>query len=262
MDFPGDSRDTLLFLHGFPGDRRDSVMLDGFANANVASPDMPWIADATINQDSDMSLGTIAMDVVRSLPGKFRAPFHLCGHDLGGAVAWWVAALAPDWIASLTVVSCPHPAAYVDFSKSTEGIRRRDYISRILAEPDDKPLDTLLHMSNAPSEPQPRQQISSALDRTDPKSIRMIYRRSMSNRALNAAKTFPRLRCPVNLIFGACAHSFPSNKMEKSAEIASSGRTHLGLIEKAAHFVHLTHPERVAAIINRTTDGGGLSGAG
>ena len=38
--------------------------------------------------------------------------FHLVGHDWGGQVAWLTAAHHPDRVASLTVLSRPHPAAF------------------------------------------------------------------------------------------------------------------------------------------------------
>ena len=43
----------------------------------------------------------------------FGAPrFHLVGHDWGGQLAWLIAAQRPDRVATLTVLSRPHPAAF------------------------------------------------------------------------------------------------------------------------------------------------------
>ncbi len=38
--------------------------------------------------------------------------FHLAGHDWGGSIAWGIADRYPDRIASLTVLSRPHPNAF------------------------------------------------------------------------------------------------------------------------------------------------------
>jgi pimeloyl-ACP methyl ester carboxylesterase len=38
--------------------------------------------------------------------------FHLVGHDWGGQIAWLIAAANPDRVATLTVLSRPHPAAF------------------------------------------------------------------------------------------------------------------------------------------------------
>src|SRR5262249_62016014 len=38
--------------------------------------------------------------------------FHLVGHDWGGSIAWGIADKHPDRLASLTVLSRPHPTAF------------------------------------------------------------------------------------------------------------------------------------------------------
>jgi pimeloyl-ACP methyl ester carboxylesterase len=38
--------------------------------------------------------------------------FHLVGHDFGGSIAWAIAERHPDRLASLTVLSRPHPTAF------------------------------------------------------------------------------------------------------------------------------------------------------
>ena len=38
--------------------------------------------------------------------------FHLAGHDWGGQLAWLIAADNPDRVATLTMLSRPHPAAF------------------------------------------------------------------------------------------------------------------------------------------------------
>ncbi len=47
------------------------------------------------------------------LDDRGLARAHVVGHDWGGAVAWALAAWHPDRVASLTVLSTPHPAAMV-----------------------------------------------------------------------------------------------------------------------------------------------------
>jgi pimeloyl-ACP methyl ester carboxylesterase len=41
-----------------------------------------------------------------------RERFHLVGHDWGGSLSWDIAALHPERLASLTMLSRPHPAAF------------------------------------------------------------------------------------------------------------------------------------------------------
>ncbi len=44
--------------------------------------------------------------------GYGAARFHLAGHDWGGSIAWALADRYPDRIASLTILSRPHPNAF------------------------------------------------------------------------------------------------------------------------------------------------------
>jgi pimeloyl-ACP methyl ester carboxylesterase len=52
-----------------------------------------------------------AMNVVATC-GHASGRFHLVGHDWGASIAWGVADRYPDRIASLTVLSRPHPNAF------------------------------------------------------------------------------------------------------------------------------------------------------
>jgi pimeloyl-ACP methyl ester carboxylesterase len=52
-----------------------------------------------------------AMAIVVAL-GHGERRFHLVGHDWGGSIAWGIADKHPDRLASLTVLSRPHPTAF------------------------------------------------------------------------------------------------------------------------------------------------------
>lgn len=52
-----------------------------------------------------------AMAIVAAC-GRGSARFHLAGHDWGGSIAWALADRYPERIASLTVLSRPHPNAF------------------------------------------------------------------------------------------------------------------------------------------------------
>ena len=54
----------------------------------------------------------LAGDVLALIDAIGGGPVHLVGHDLGAAVGWQVAAMAPERLASLTAISVPHPAAF------------------------------------------------------------------------------------------------------------------------------------------------------
>ena len=52
-----------------------------------------------------------AMAIVAA-SGYSEARFHLVGHDWGGSIAWALADRHPDRLASLTILSRPHPNAF------------------------------------------------------------------------------------------------------------------------------------------------------
>lgn len=129
---PADGERVLL-LHGFPqfaeswsqqltalgtaGYRALAVDQRGYANA--ARPDR--VADYALDRLVDDALAFAA-----ALGG---GPFHLVGHDWGGLVAWAVASAHPDLLASLTVLSTPHPTALRQaLAADPDQVRRSSYI--------------------------------------------------------------------------------------------------------------------------------------
>ena len=76
------------------------------------------------------SLPELVADVIALLevaaPGR---SVHLVGHDWGGVVAWAVAAARPDRLASLTVLSQAHPAAYRAAVTSSSQALRSSYVA-------------------------------------------------------------------------------------------------------------------------------------
>jgi pimeloyl-ACP methyl ester carboxylesterase len=77
-----------------------------------------------------------AMAIVEA-SGHGSARFHLAGHDWGGSIAWGIAARHPGRIASLTVLSRPHPNAFNRALQMIDGDQaRRSKHHRAFLEPD------------------------------------------------------------------------------------------------------------------------------
>jgi len=65
------------------------------------------------------------------------ARFHLIGHDWGGSIAWGIADKYPDRLASLTILSRPHPNAFNRALALPDGEqKRRSRHHREFLEPD------------------------------------------------------------------------------------------------------------------------------
>lgn len=108
----------VVLLHGFPegaalGWRRQIAPLAA-AGLRVWAPDQRGYGDSDRpSRVRDYHLERLAADALAVLEaaareaGRPRA--HLVGHDWGGGVAWWAALRAPERLASLVILNCPHP---------------------------------------------------------------------------------------------------------------------------------------------------------
>ena len=61
-----------------------------------------------------------ALDIVAAA-GHTERRFHLVGHDWGGSLSWLIADRCPELLASLTMLSRPHPASFARALKMPDG---------------------------------------------------------------------------------------------------------------------------------------------
>ena len=61
-----------------------------------------------------------ALDIVAAA-GHTERRFHLVGHDWGGSLSWLIADRCPERLASLTMMSRPHPASFARALKMPDG---------------------------------------------------------------------------------------------------------------------------------------------
>ena len=82
---------------------------------------------------------------IASACGRATERFHVVGHDWGGSIAWGIADRHPERVASLTVLSRPHPNAFNRALTAPDGEQKRrsshhwwfleaDATARILAD--------------------------------------------------------------------------------------------------------------------------------
>jgi pimeloyl-ACP methyl ester carboxylesterase len=80
-----------------------------------ARPDTRDTANYHIDRLMDDAMAIVAA------AGYGEARFHLVGHDWGGSIAWALADRCPERLASLTVLSRPHPNAFNRALQMTDG---------------------------------------------------------------------------------------------------------------------------------------------
>ncbi|WP_238348576.1 alpha/beta fold hydrolase [Ornithinimicrobium pratense] len=107
--------ETVVLLHGFPQDASayDEVtpLLHEHGLRTLAPHQRGYSRGARPRRASAYRVGVLMDDVVALLDAAGIRRAHVVGHDWGGAVAWALAQRRPDRVASLVVLSTPHPHA-------------------------------------------------------------------------------------------------------------------------------------------------------
>ncbi|MEU1373359.1 alpha/beta hydrolase [Streptomyces triculaminicus] len=96
-----------LYIHGLGGSSQNwSELMERLADTvDGEALDLPGFGDAPPPGDGDYSITGYARVVIRYLDASARGPVHLVGNSMGGAVATRVAAVRPDLVRTLTLVS-------------------------------------------------------------------------------------------------------------------------------------------------------------
>jgi pimeloyl-ACP methyl ester carboxylesterase len=108
---------AVVLLHGFPQQPFSFDVVASRLNAaglrTLAPTQRGYTATARPTRRRDYRTAATAADVVALLDTAGLAQAHIVGHDWGGYQAWRAAGWHADRVASLTVLSTPHPAAFV-----------------------------------------------------------------------------------------------------------------------------------------------------
>ncbi|KDQ69361.1 alpha/beta hydrolase [Streptomyces sp. NTK 937] len=103
----GQGLDPALYVHGLGGSSRNWSALMPLLGDRVdgEAVDLPGFGESPPPDDGDYSVTGHARAVIRLLDAERRGPVHLFGNSLGGAVATRVAAVRPDLVRTLTLIS-------------------------------------------------------------------------------------------------------------------------------------------------------------
>lgn len=119
----------VLMLHGYPQSRhtwREQVPALAAEGYRVVAPDQRGYSPGARPDPGELSnygydlLVKDAIDIAAAA-GRQTGRFHLVGHDWGGQVSWGVADRHPDRLASLSILSRPHPAAFIAALQAADG---------------------------------------------------------------------------------------------------------------------------------------------
>jgi pimeloyl-ACP methyl ester carboxylesterase len=111
------SGQPVLLLHGFPESRhmwRTQLPALAAAGFRAIAPDQRgYSRGARPAEQSAYATEHLVSDALGLMDVLGHKRFHLIGHDWGGQLAWLIAASKPERLISLTILSRPHPAAFV-----------------------------------------------------------------------------------------------------------------------------------------------------
>lgn len=117
----------VVLLHGFPQraaswDKVSKILHDkGF---RTYAPDQRGYSPrARPPRRRDYTTDLLIADLTALIDAIGAESVHLVGHDWGAAVAWAAAAKHPERVRSLTAVSVPHPAAFVEAMPRGQALR-------------------------------------------------------------------------------------------------------------------------------------------
>lgn len=110
----------VLLLHGFPESRhswRAALPALAAAGYRAVAPDQRGYSPGARPDPADLSnyaFDRLVADAIEiaAAAGYDGKRFHLVGHDWGGQVSWGVAGKHPERLASLTILSRPHPSSF------------------------------------------------------------------------------------------------------------------------------------------------------
>jgi len=96
-----------LFVHGLGGSTQNwTLLMDRLVDdVDGHAVDLPGFGQSPPPDDADLSISAHVRAVVDYLERSGRGPVHLFGNSLGGAVATRLAALRPDLVRTLTLIS-------------------------------------------------------------------------------------------------------------------------------------------------------------
>jgi pimeloyl-ACP methyl ester carboxylesterase len=134
-----DTGELVLFLHGFP-EFADSwlPLMTGVADAGyrVAAFDQRgYSPNARPEAVDEYRVPKLVDDVLAAADQLGANRFHLVGHDWGGMLAWHVAADHPEFLRSLTVLSTPHPVAFLNALRTDSDQQDRSRYIKIFRMP-------------------------------------------------------------------------------------------------------------------------------
>jgi pimeloyl-ACP methyl ester carboxylesterase len=111
------SGEPILLLHGFPefwySWRHQIPVLS--KRFKVIAPDLRGYNESEKPTGlRSYSYNILVQDIKEMIAAQGVKSASVVGHDWGGAIAWYLAMMAPEYVKRLVILNCPHPIALVE----------------------------------------------------------------------------------------------------------------------------------------------------
>lgn len=260
-----------LFVHGLGGSSQNwtSMMAALEDTVDGEAVDLPGFGDSPPPDDGNYTITAHARAVIRLLDASGRGPVHLLGNSLGGAVVTRVAAVRPDLVSTLTLVSPALPELRAQrsawptaalglpgvaplFQRLTRGwtaeMRVRGVLALCYGDPGRVTDEALLH---AVEEMERRMALPYFWDAMA-RSARGILDAYTLGGQHGLWRQAERVLAPTLLVYG-CRDQLVSYRMARRASAAFRDSRLLTLPD-AGHVAMMEYPETVAEAVRQLLD--------
>ncbi|HLS39621.1 MAG TPA: alpha/beta fold hydrolase [Ornithinicoccus sp.] len=253
--------EPVVLLHGFPADSScwDLVAprLHGAGLRTLAPDQRGYSPGARPRGRAAYRVRELVGDALALLDAAGLPAAHVVGHDWGGAVAWALAAAAPDRVRSLTVLSTPHPAALVRAVVGGDQALRSAYMAvfQLPVLPEwllGRRLEGLLRRSGLPAEPAAR--YSARLAEPGALSAALGWYRAVP---LSWREPTGRVRVPTTYLWGERDGALGPRAAKDTARYVLAPYEFRRLA--AGHWLPERHPDEVADAVLARVRGVGSS---
>ncbi|MEU2161799.1 alpha/beta hydrolase [Streptomyces chengbuensis] len=260
-----------LFVHGLGGSSQNWTTLMAALEDTVdgEAVDLPGFGNSPPPDDGNYSITAHARAVIRLLDAGGRGPVHLVGNSLGGAVVTRVAAVRPDLVTTLTLVSPALPELRAQrsawptaalglpgvaplFQRLTRGwtaeMRVRGVLSLCYGDPGRVTDEALLH---AVEEMERRLELPYFWDAMARSARGLVDAYTLGGQH-GLWRQAQRVLAPTLLVYG-CRDQLVSYRMARRANAAFRDSRLLTLPD-AGHVAMMEYPETVAEAVRQLLD--------
>ncbi|UYQ64253.1 alpha/beta fold hydrolase [Streptomyces peucetius] len=265
-----------LYVHGLGGSSQNwsalMAQLDDAVDGEAL--DLPGFGDSPPPDDGDYSVTGHARAVIRFLDSGGRGPVHLLGNSLGGSVCTRVAAVRPDLVRTLTLVSPALPELRVQRAAVPTGLLALPGVAGLFARmtkdwsPEQRTRGVLALCYGDPSRVTD-EALRHAIEEMERRMSLPYFWDAMARSARGIVDAYTlggqqglwrqaeRVLAPTLLVYGR-KDQLVSYRMARKAAVAFRGSRLLTLPD-AGHVAMMEYPETVAQAFRELLDDCGRS---